>query len=570
MLWKTLRKFLFHCVVALHRAVQLCPLSLTQPMLSSYLFRSYYVASIVKANGSLEFAAGMAGGGLRRERNSGPKRTPKKMPKLPTPSSGLVDRCFHPNCRETTSGPHFQQGGVRHGTYCNGVAQPWEAFLVLELLTPAKFMSPLAERCHTVVLASGSLSPIMSLCGELGLTQGLSDADVKKEAAKFKNPVEAEMVEKALKAKVPRLQMHPKPLEANHVIDLEKQLLAVSVGHFSDGSPITMTYSHYSRPEFITKLGDALATVIEDVPSGGVLVFLPSYSLLRKCVNNWNPSASRRRWGMDDFSSSDVWERLIDSKGKVIVEPSGSQQKFEEARDDYAETIRTTGSCILLAVFRGKMSEGISFNDENARAVICVGIPYPQIKSTAIKAKMDFNNEQRRFNGRNDLLPGNEWYSQQAYRAIAQALGRCIRHAADYGSVILMDSRHCDDGAPVDGICNAHRQLPKWMRHHVRNLSRREHGDGYGRSIAGSWQGLRREMARFFQQAPIRSRQVLEEQEESLQRALARDRAAASVLPPSQLQQPSSQAAGRPVQPNGSTPVSAEVTPTQATPASLR
>lgn len=509
--------------------------------------RGYFIASVVKANGSLDFAAGMAGGGLRRE--NGFKRKPKKMPKVPH-NNGLVDRCFHPQCREKTSGPHFQEGGIRHGDYCNGQQQPWEAFLVLELLTPAKFMSPLAEQCHTVVLASGSLSPIMSLCGELGLTVGPSDEDVKKAAAK-PGP-ESKIQAQELLSRVPRLQLQPKPLEANHVIDLEKQLLAVSIGHFADGSPITMTYSHYSKPEFIAKLGDAVASVIESVPQGGVLVFLPSYSLLRKCVKSWNPTASQRRWNMD-VGGETVWDRFLSSKGKVIVEPSGSQSKFEEARDEYADTIQTTGNCILLAVFRGKMSEGISFNDDNARAVICVGIPFPQVKSTAIKAKMDFNTEQRRFNHRNDLLPGNEWYSQQAYRAIAQALGRCIRHAADYGSIILMDSRHCDDGAPMmDSVCNAHRQLPKWMRHHVRNLSKRNSGDGYGKSIAGSWDGLQREMARFFQQAPIRSQQVLEEQSESLRKARARDQAGSELA----LSQPHNTGTG-----------SAEVTPTQRTPA---
>lgn len=502
----------------------------------------------------------MADGGLRRERNGGPKRKPKKMPKVACPSNGMVDRCFHPECRNVTSGPHYQQGGVRHGTYCNGQEQPWEAFLVLSLLTPAMFMSPLAQQCHTVVLASGSLSPIMSLCGELGLTVGPKEEAVKKAAAK--PSAEAKLEAKALASKVPRLQMQPKPLEANHVIDLQKQLLAVSVGHFSDGTPITMTYSHYKKPEFIIKLGDAIASVVEDVPHGGVLVFLPSYSLLKKVVYKWGGNQNGRRYAMDDDMDASIWERFLDSKGKVIVEPSGSQAAFEEARDDYADTIRTTGNCILLAVFRGKMSEGISFNDDNARAVICVGIPFPMIKSTAIKAKMDFNTEQRRFNHRNDLLPGNEWYSQQAYRAIAQALGRCIRHAADYGSIILMDSRHCDDGAPViDGICNAHRQLPKWMRHHVRNLSRRDNGDNYGKSIQGSWNGLRREMLFFFQAAPVHSRLVLEQQKESLERARARDEAGGSLTPAPL----NSQSTG-----STETPVSAHITPNTPATSSIR
>jgi hypothetical protein len=34
---------------------------------------------------------------------------------------------------------------------------------------------------------------------------------------------------------------------------------------------------------------------------------------------------------------------------------------------------------LWLAVFRGKVSEGIDFADDDARGVITVGIPYPQL-----------------------------------------------------------------------------------------------------------------------------------------------------------------------------------------------
>ena len=194
--------------------------------------------------------------------------------------------------------------------------------------------------------------------------------------------------EKAKESKKPRLQVQPKPLEANHIIDLEKQLLAISIGHFDDGSPLTMTYAHYSKPEFITKLSGAVALVIKAIPTSGVLVFILSYALLRKCVKQWSPNASKRGWGADNYidnNGATIWERLENSKGKVIVEPMGSQAKFEEAHDKYADTIRETDCCKLLAVFRRKMSEGISFNDANVRAVICVGIPFP-LKSMAVKA----------------------------------------------------------------------------------------------------------------------------------------------------------------------------------------
>jgi hypothetical protein len=38
-------------------------------------------------------------------------------------------------------------------------------------------------------------------------------------------------------------------------------------------------------------------------------------------------------------------------------------------------------------------------------------------------------------------LSGQEWYAQQATRAVNQAMGRVIRHKHDYGAIILADER---------------------------------------------------------------------------------------------------------------------------------
>lgn len=38
-------------------------------------------------------------------------------------------------------------------------------------------------------------------------------------------------------------------------------------------------------------------------------------------------------------------------------------------------------------------------------------------------------------------LTGNNWYVQQASRAVNQAIGRVIRHRHDYGAIILLDER---------------------------------------------------------------------------------------------------------------------------------
>ena len=36
---------------------------------------------------------------------------------------------------------------------------------------------------------------------------------------------------------------------------------------------------------------------------------------------------------------------------------------------------------------------------------------------------------------------GSQWYTEQAFRALNQAIGRCIRHRDDYGAVVLLDAR---------------------------------------------------------------------------------------------------------------------------------
>jgi hypothetical protein len=205
----------------------------------------------------------------------------------------------------------------------------------------------------------------------------------------------------------------------------------------------------------------------------------------------------------------------------VIVESTSSQEAFEAARDEYRQTVKASGSCILLAVFRGKMSEGISFNDDNARGVICVGMPYPNARERSITAKKAYNDEQRKLRRKTCLLPGQEWYTQQASRAVAQALGRCIRHGADFGTVVLMDSRHCDDGSPNDGICIAHKNLPKWMRNCVRTLSMHSNA-GFGvNPILGGYVGLKKEMATFFAQAPSISQAVRIKWKKDLEKAKA-------------------------------------------------
>lgn len=98
-----------------------------------------------------------------------------------------------------------------------------------------------------------------------------------------------------------------------------------------------------------------------------------------------------------------------------------------------------------MGVCRGKISEGLDFSDGKGRAVIITGIPYPPFKDPKVILKRqyldDLVSEQKNTKS-GMLLTGDEWYHQQAARAVNQAIGRVIRHCNDYGAILLFDDRY--------------------------------------------------------------------------------------------------------------------------------
>lgn len=108
---------------------------------------------------------------------------------------------------------------------------------------------------------------------------------------------------------------------------------------------------YYKTDEFLAKLGDAIVKIVEGIPEGGVLVFLPSYALLRRCERMWNPAGnSNRRAYYSQFDVSDgpsVWDRLKDLKHNVIVEPSGGgQTEFDEKKKEYMDSVDKRRGCV--------------------------------------------------------------------------------------------------------------------------------------------------------------------------------------------------------------------------------
>jgi Rad3-related DNA helicase len=121
--------------------------------------------------------------------------------------------------------------------------------------------------------------------------------------------------------------------------------------------------------------------------------------------------------------------------------------------DGYYQAIYETEKkgAIMMGVCRGRMSEGLDFSDNAARMVIIVGIPFPSAYEPKILLKkhyLDSKKATKYAKTTTDItfMNGWDWYNLQGSKAVNQAIGRVIRHVQDYGSILLLDSRYCQDG----------------------------------------------------------------------------------------------------------------------------
>ena len=207
------------------------------------------------------------------------------------------------------------------------------------------------------------------------------------------------------------------------------------------------TFRNASQWHYLDALGTALLSHLAAIPAG-VLCFVPSYSFLHRLVDRWK--------------STGCWEKLNHLK-RCLVERSDKKsnitnvlKEYQSACLDYSASSSKIGcGGLLFCVFRGRFSEGINFSDDLCRAVVVIGVPYPNTRDVKLNLIK---------NSIKDPRARNKWYAALAFQSVNQAIGRCIRHKEDYGAVLLLDSRYRNDGERGGAVAS----LSKWVRPHVR------------------------------------------------------------------------------------------------------
>ncbi|XP_075702336.1 regulator of telomere elongation helicase 1 [Rhinoderma darwinii] len=233
----------------------------------------------------------------------------------------------------------------------------------------------------------------------------------------------------------------PVSLENPHVIE-RHQIWVGIVPQGPDGAKLSSAFDRRFSTDYLSSLGKTIGNISRVVPHG-LLVFFPSYPVMDKSLEFWKENG--------------LTSRIEDTK-PMFVEPRG-KGTFTEIIDAFYERIQAPNSsgASFFAVCRGKASEGLDFADCNGRGVIITGLPFPPRMDPRVILKMQFLDEMRRTQGSTGkFLSGQEWYRQQASRAVNQAIGRVIRHRQDYGAIFLCDHRFSNSDSRA--------QLPSWVR----------------------------------------------------------------------------------------------------------
>jgi regulator of telomere elongation helicase 1 len=343
---------------------------------------------------------------------------------------------------------------------------------------PAEAMRELANlNVRSILVTSGTLSPLDSYALELDLP-------------------------------------FPHRLENPHIIP-DDQIHVRVLGKGVSGKLLTSSYERRQDDEYYTELGNTLVSLGKIVPCG-MLVFFPSYSVMESCLEKWGgPIMGRSRaakgksnnffaarkgkstgtarysfpYEANTFSVSreptNPWRRLLGTKA-VVVEPRSSAD-LPDAIAEFHKFLNMEKSkgVALFGVCRGKISEGIDFAHDMCRAVIITGLPFAPSFDPKVKMKREFLDQNRATqnfkaagNGGFDSgkpkcvsISGHEWYTQQAHRAVNQAIGRVIRNKLDYGAILLLDSRF--------NLASNQEGLSKWVRPHLLP------DEGVGKTIRG-------------------------------------------------------------------------------------
>lgn len=277
------------------------------------------------------------------------------------------------------------------GTYAQGftvIADPYpeaeglyDPELILRCLDSSLAMRPLLKRYQSVVLTSGTMSP---------------------------------------------LEMYPKILGMTNVVVTEsfsitmdrRCLCPLIVTHGPDQVPVTSRFGLREDPSVVRNYGSFLEELVQVVPDG-MVCFFTSYRYMELIIEKWYETGVIARV---------LQHKLVFIETKDVVATTYALNLYRQACD-------SGRGAVFLSVARGKVAEGIDFDRHYGRCVVLFGVPFQYTLSRELRARLEYLREHYQ-------IRESEFLNFDAMRQASQCLGRVIRSKKDYGVMIFADQRY--------------------------------------------------------------------------------------------------------------------------------
>uniref|UniRef100_A0AAF5DG82 General transcription and DNA repair factor IIH helicase subunit XPD n=1 Tax=Strongyloides stercoralis TaxID=6248 RepID=A0AAF5DG82_STRER len=262
----------------------------------------------------------------------------------------------------------------------NAAHKNFDTVVHLSCLDASIAIRPVLERFQTVLITSGTLSP---------------------------------------------MEMFPKVLDFDPVIMASLTMtmsrpciLPMIISRGNDQIEISSRFENREEPSVVRNYGNLILDLAQMVPDG-MVVFFTSYGYMENVVSLWYD------------------QRIIDElvKYKLLFIETQDPLETAAAHRHYQHACDRGRGAVFFCVARGKVSEGIDFMDHYGRAVVMLGIPYVNTESRVLRARLEFLRDQ--YNVRE-----NDFLTFDALRHAAQCAGRVLRGKSDYGIMIFADKRY--------------------------------------------------------------------------------------------------------------------------------
>eukprot|EP00392_Amoebophrya_sp_AT5.2_P006102 g6112.t1 len=243
-------------------------------------------------------------------------------------------------------------------------------------------------------------------------------------------------------------------LSNRHVIK-QSQVMAQVLSRGPTNRDWLATYQNRQSAQwgdYLNDLGSGLANFAKVCPAGMLIAF-SSYAQMEQTLQTWTRTGVRQR---------------VEKTKKIFVEPRRAVE-LPAIWQEYQKLCEPgQPGAVLCAIARGKLTEGVDFTDRQCRLVAVVGLPFPSLFDQRIVLKQQFLRD-------TGICGPDEWYQQQALRAINQTVGRVIRHRADFGCVLLCDKRFCKP--------QFHGALSSWLQGSLRIPPHPDEKGGFGKAF---------------------------------------------------------------------------------------